>query len=114
MHQPLCFPWEKKTKGAFSYLLASGVIVTKVCVRQTCLGKLSPLSSDAQVGFSQKKRNWYRNCLFLLHLLLLRETRPILDLQMLQMQLRVSKQCMNAHDFISVTGKIIDQGIDKL
>lgn len=53
-HQPLCFLWEK-TKGAFSYLiLAAGVSVTKVCVRQICLGKFSLLSSDVQIGFSQR------------------------------------------------------------
>lgn len=41
-HQPLCFPRGKKIKGAFSYLLlAAGVVVTKVCVRQICLGKFS-------------------------------------------------------------------------
>lgn len=69
----------KKTKGAFSYLLlAAGMIVTKVCVRQICLGKFSPLSSDAQVGFSQGGGTGI--VFFLVHLLLLRETGPILDL----------------------------------
>lgn len=30
----------------------------------------------------------------------------------LQIQLKISKHCMNAHDFISVTGKITDQEMD--
>lgn len=32
----------------------------------------------------------------------------------LQMQLKLSKHCMNGHDFISVTGKIRDQEMDMI
>lgn len=32
----------------------------------------------------------------------------------LQMQLKVSKHCMNAHDFIAVTGKIIAQEMEMI
>lgn len=101
----------KKPKGAFSYLLlAAGMIVTKVCVRQICLGKFSPLSSDAQVGFSQ---GGGQELSFSGAPAFTEGNRTNIGL-VLQMQLKVSKHCMNAHYFIIVAGKIIHQEMDMI
>lgn len=76
-HQPLWFPWEKNKRCLFYLVLAAGVIVSKVWIRQICLGKFASLLRCSSRFLS---RWWYRNCVFLVHLFSLRETRAILDL----------------------------------